>query len=154
MLLYYFILLGPIYIGDPGSHTSHSSAYKSTYYRSWNSAIFIHQLHWIFCAEGVRRYAIVLLRKRILSEPAAEDRVVLTGAVVDVRSSKLELLLLAVILFIIPLFRILHAADGCAGEEAGEGHADFFVGCVVCWHHVVVLNVLEASVSVCRVLVV
>ena len=97
MLLYYFILLGPIYIGDPGSHTSHSSAYKSTYYRSWNSAIFIHHLHWIFCAEGVRRYAIVLLRKRILSEPAAEDWVVLTGSVVDVWRSELELLLLAVV---------------------------------------------------------
>ena len=47
--------------------------------------------------EGIRRNAIVFLRKRILCKPAAEDWVVLTGAVVDVWRSELELLLLAVV---------------------------------------------------------
>ena len=48
-------------------------------------------------AERIRTEAVVLLRERILSEPAAEDRIVLTGSVVDVRSSEIELLLLAVV---------------------------------------------------------
>lgn len=104
--------------------------------------------------EGIRRNAVVLLRERILGKPAAEDWVVLTGAVVDVWRSELELLLLAVRLFIIPLFLVLHAADRGSGQEAGEGYGHLFVGCVVCRHHVVVLDVLETSVSVCRVLVV
>ena len=48
------------------------------------SYIRIHIVNRIVVAEGIWRYAVVLLRERILGEPAAEDWVVLTGAVVDV----------------------------------------------------------------------
>ena len=68
------------------------------------SYIRIHIVNRIVVAEGIWRYAVVLLRERILGEPAAEDRVVLTGTVVDVADGISEggrierrLLLLAVV---------------------------------------------------------
>ena len=57
----------------------------------------IDKIDRIVVAEGVGREVVVFLRQRVRSGPAAEERVVLTGSVVDVRSSETELLLLAVV---------------------------------------------------------
>ena len=47
-------------------------------------SIRIHKVHRIIITERIRRYTVVLLRERILGKPSSDNRVVLTGAVVDV----------------------------------------------------------------------